>query len=191
MELTQLPLLAEPADFADRRGVTVDLNDPQALAYLADASAFFRSYTGQQITRVEADEQELFGTWDDVLRLPQLPVTEVTDVGIRYVGEDEVTDYEDWRVTRRGRLRRYGGWGGPDAIVSVVYTHGFEEVPDDVRRCVASIAHRVISNPNDVIGETIGSYEVVYAQQAATGKTPVGLSVREQFILDKYQAWAR
>ncbi len=190
MELTTLPLLADLADVAARTGVAYDADNDRALAMLAEASAFFRSYTGQQITLVEDDTQELFGTWDDVLQLPQLPVSELSDLSLRYRGETSLTVYDDWTFTRRGRVRRVGGWGGPDAIVSVTYTHGFETVPDDVRRCVASIAHRIMANPNDVIGEQIGSYQVTYAQQALTDRNPIGLTVRDQVVMDKYREWA-
>lgn len=199
MELATLPLLADIADLADLRGVDPDDEDHQALRALAQASAFFRSYTGKDITRVEDDEQVLTGTWDNLLKLPQRPVISVSAVARRRGSETVDTEDVGPYALLHDHLYRYGGWGGPESIVTVTYTHGFDVIPDDVRETVLSMAARSYAGfqitssgqAGAVIREKIVNYEVQYGEEttsAASGSSR-GVSADEQFVLDKYAAW--
>lgn len=198
MELATLPLLADIADLADLRGVDPDDEDHQALQALAQASAFFRSYTGKVITVVEDDEQVLTGTWDNLLKLPQRPVISVSAVARRRGSETVDTEDVAPYSLLRDHLYRYGGWGGPEAIVTVTYTHGFEVIPDDVRATVLSMAARAYAGfqatsagqSGSVVREKIVNYEVQYGETSTSTETSSsGVRADEQSVLDKYRAW--
>ncbi|MFG2916255.1 hypothetical protein ACGF0D_25615 [Kitasatospora sp. NPDC048298] len=47
----------------------------------------------------------------------------------------------------------------------VTYTHGYAEVPADVRALVLTLAGRVFTNPRDLRQESVGSVSVTYAAE--------------------------
>lgn len=197
MLLASLEPLAPVWDLADRTGSEIALDDVQALRLLADASALFRSLSGQQINLIEDDEQELAGTWERTLRLPQLPVVSLASAAMRCPGELIFTTLGDTTPpTRRGKVYRAGGWGGPDAAVRVVYSHGTLDIPDDVRGCVCSMAERGLSlanlveaNPTGVTQWTAGPVSVSYESPASASASVLGLTAAESDVIAKYRAW--
>ncbi|MFF7408704.1 hypothetical protein [Streptomyces lydicus] len=54
---------------------------------------------------------------------------------------------------------------GGCAPVSVTFTHGYASVPGDVVAVVLTAAQRVLTNPNDLRQETVGSVSVTYAAE--------------------------
>lgn len=49
--------------------------------------------------------------------------------------------------------------------VSVTFTHGYARVPGDVLAVVLTATQRVLTNPNDLRQETVGSVSVTYAAE--------------------------
>lgn len=109
------------------------------------ASGIARAHMGQMITRVVDDEVTIVPDADGVLWLPQRPITEVTSVALGAT-EYATTTY---RWGPDGGI--YSLWGNPWQMLSingpgyqpelsVVYTHGFETIPDDI---VATVAQMV------------------------------------------------
>jgi hypothetical protein len=184
-------LLASLADFAAVRGVTYDPTDEQAIIALEGASEMVRTYCRQSFALVEDDEIFLGGSRTGSVLLPEFPVIEVSEVGIALLDEDEVVlDAADYRVTKAGILEiaptlssnwftgpTWFPWVWPPsmrAVVRVVYTHGYAEIPADVSGVVMNVANRKLrqqaSGGSIVASEGIGTYQVAYA-------TSVGVDV--------------
>ncbi|MFJ9207500.1 hypothetical protein [Streptomyces sp. NPDC102264] len=129
---------------------------PEGAALVLDtASAIVRTEARQRFTRgtttVALDLRER------VVRLPQRPVVsvELVRAGSRVLGADE---YRVWRDELRFPFAVFGP-------VVVTYTHGYAEVPGDVRAIVLTLAGRVLTNPSDLRQESVGSVNVTYAAE--------------------------
>lgn len=141
-----LPAFATAADLA---AVTQSEVSPAAADLaLASASAMIRSWTRQTITRVVDDVATLRVINERELILPQRPVESVSRVRVNSLA------LLDW-VLSGDRLLRTGGWRRlpgtttyPDpGLVEVTYTHGWGEVPDDVRAVCLDLASMSVTNP--------------------------------------------
>lgn len=141
-----LPAFATAADLA---AVTQSEVSPAAADLaLASASAMIRSWTRQTITRVADDVATLRVINERELILPQRPVESVSRVRVNSL------TLLDW-VLSGDRLLRTGGWRRlpgtttyPDpGLVEVTYTHGWAEVPDDVRAVCLDLASMSVTNP--------------------------------------------
>lgn len=187
MTLVDADLLATPQALADYRDVAFDENDFHAVTILKTVSAFVRRKTSQTISLVETDTQELRGTWDQDLWLPQRPVLDVVSLTERYCGSTEFVAYTEFEWNRRGNLWRAGGWGGPGHTVRVTYDHGYDVIPPDIVGIVLSIAaRRYGASSNDLLAsETIGSYS--YTNATAADGTPIGLTAEESDVIEAYK----
>ncbi|MEW1803204.1 hypothetical protein ACIGO7_35310 [Streptomyces virginiae] len=143
-----LPPLATAADLAAATQRS-DLNAESADLALASASAIIRNWTRQAITRVEDDVVTLRVLTERELILPQRPVVSVSQVRVNGLV------LQDW-VLSGDRLIRTGGWRRlpgtttyPDpGLVEVTYTHGWDEVPDEVRAVCLDLASMTMTNPS-------------------------------------------
>lgn len=170
-------------------------------ALLARASRAVRSYTGQYLEEVEHDaitiEPDLYGN----LRLPQIPVTTIESVTVDGVLVD-AADYE-WDV--HGHITRptfnsweingtVSPWGSP---VDVVYTHGYDPIPDDVVEIVADIvAGRISGASASSAGGTVkraqvDDVQVEYDTAASAMLGSEGLDDTQKLALDRYKQPAR
>ncbi|MFD8949462.1 hypothetical protein ACFV0B_11465 [Streptomyces xanthophaeus] len=167
-----LPPLATAADLAAAGATGSDAAMDLALRR---ASARVRRYTRQDITLVTNETVELSGG-ERVLRLPQYPlvidgghpltVTEVTDFsGVEWValeGRDfsrlgnELTRGYPWQAPTR-----LMGWPWSPAQgiwapkVRVTYSHGYEEVPDDIVDVVLDLATMNLTNPENLRADEV------------------------------------
>jgi hypothetical protein len=159
---------------------------------LDDASALVRSYTRQQFEHIDGDELVLrpVGT---ILRLPQRPVTAVTQV-IALGGEvvpdlvlpvgtwtwDGLDKVDVWPPDSTWILNLPEIWtdlGWPVNTYRVTYSHGYATIPPDVVAVVCGMVGRVLLSPSPVEGmvsERVGQY--MYQMQQGTGAT--GAAVR-------------
>jgi hypothetical protein len=134
---------------------------------LASASAVIRRWTRQTITRVVDDAVPLRIIDCDQLVLPQRPVESVSQVMVNALV------LNDW-VLSGDRLLRTGGWrylpgtsSYPDpGIVQVTYTHGWDEIPDDVRGVCLDLASATLSNPAMLRQESIDDYSRTFAAES-------------------------
>lgn len=186
---------ASVTELAERQGLDLDPEDQSAAARLADATAFIRSVTGQHISAVAGDEQELAGTWSSSLWLPQRPVTNVSAVEIRRQNETVFTTVGVGSITwtRLGRLVYPGSWwGSENGVVKVTYDHGYDQIPEEIVAVTCSIAARAIANPAGQIllsrSKTIGGGTLAetYGEGAAEAAGGVGLTGFEQTVLKRY-----
>jgi hypothetical protein len=134
---------------------------------LASASAVIRKWTRQTITRVVDDVVTLRVVDCDELVLPQRPVVSVSEVKVNALV------LNDW-VLSGERLLRTGGWrylpgtsSYPDpGLVQVTYTHGWDEIPDDVRGVCLDLAASTVSNPGMLRQESIDDYSRTLAAES-------------------------
>ncbi len=160
-----LPPFATAADLAAVMQAPVDT--AAADLALASASAVIRRWTRQTITRVVDDVAHLRVIDCDQLVLPQRPVESVSQVMVNALA------LNDW-VLSGDRLLRTGGWrylpgtsSYPDpGIVQVTYTHGWDEIPDDVRGVCLDLASATLSNPAMLRQEAIDDYSRTFAAES-------------------------
>lgn len=152
---------------------------------LASASAAIRRWTRQTITLVANDVVSLRVVDPCALVLPQRPVVSVTQVLVNSVA------LVDW-VLSGERLLRSGGWhhlpgtsSYPDpGLVQVTYTHGWEEIPDDVRAVCLDLASSTLANPAMLRQEAIDDYSRTFASETLGTGT---LSVTHKEMLADYR----
>lgn len=190
--------LATVEELADYMGVESIANTDQADLLLAIASGVVRDEVGQYFEQVVDDEFELRGTWQRELWLPQRPVTAVSELAV----DGSLIEASAYKATQEGRVTWYPGlggglaldapewvrrghWGGPDVLVSGKYTHGYPQIPDNVKGVVLEHAVRAIKHPDagTVQSKTTGPYTITYSTAAAQG----GLNSVQQRRLRKYK----
>ena len=178
-----LPPFATAAELAAMMQAPVET--AAAELALASASAVIRRWTRQNITRVTNDVAQLRIIDCDALVLPQRPVVSVAEVKVNAL------ILNDW-VLSGDRLLRTGGWrrlpgttAYPDpGLVRVTYTHGWDEVPDDVRTVCLDLASASLANPSMLRQETIDDYSRTFAAETlGVG----GLSVAHKELLSAYR----
>ncbi|MEU4256270.1 mobile element protein [Streptomyces fradiae] len=160
--------LADPAELALMVGAPAD--DPRMLLQLRNASRRFRGAVGHQVTLVEDDTVVLDGTGRSSLLLPVWPTVAVTSVTLDGVLLAEGADYE-WSAS--GVLRRAGGGRWPDRLrcATVVYSHGWAVVPEDIAEAVLDKAAAMYKIPIGVASKAVGGQSVTYGAQQAIGVT--------------------
>lgn len=158
-------------------------------ALLATASGKAREYIRQEISAHAADVIQLAGNWSPRLVLPQRPVTAVGTLSIngtqlattgfvwdRFGNVDILSGTFSPDVSVSGLAPQLWGpagsvypnfnsgpsWGGPGAIVSVTYDHGYATVPSSILNEVAGMVAAQLASPVGVMSEKIGGYDVRY-----------------------------
>ncbi|KUN99490.1 hypothetical protein AQJ84_11115 [Streptomyces resistomycificus] len=182
------------ADLATLLGRTfTPEQEAQAQALLEQASAVVRAYLRQHITRATTTDtftmrraDPLLHRCGGVVTLPQRPV-----VGIDTVSVNEV-ETSDWWQDGSDLLLRSWAWDGPPVAhrppqVTVTYTHGWEEVPGDIKAIVLQAANRVIVNPGGLRSETVGGESVTYLVPNGGEALGVLLSELEKRALRRYR----
>lgn len=182
-------------DIADRLGRTfTDTETTQVAALIADATAQIQDFTRQTILPVAGDtmtRESPDGPW---LELPQRPVTVVTSVA---VNGNTITDY-----SKIGdRLYRVYGWRWPSvdtipplaiyglkSTVTVVYSHGYDPVPEPVAAvCRRMVMRALASGVSGLASEKIDDYQY----QAAEPGAGVILTPADEKQLRRYRRPAR
>lgn len=161
---------------------------------ITEATAAIRNYCKQYLELVEDDEVTFDvrpARWN--LLLPELPVTEVSAVDEDgeplTVGDDcELGAYGQlWRLNRR--------WAAGNQIVTVIYSHGYDEIPDDVVAVctrAASRAYQAGLRSADAAGvpgvasKSLGDYAVSYTSGAGgVGEGVMGASSSRMLLLSE------
>ena len=185
---------ATAADLEDWLGVGT-LDASRATVVLDAATGAIQGWTRQTISEVAGDAVELRGTWKPVLELPERPVTAVTSVSVDGVAQTVDDDYvvvrnelrrpEGWDSQLRFSVFGPEGWGGPDVVVAVTYTHGFATVPDDVKGVCLQLAGRMYLNPEAAAMKVIDGHTFQY------GLDFLALTDGEKATLRKYRRTSR
>lgn len=157
----------------ENRGVCID-DEARAVMMLDDVSAIVEGYTGQ---RFEQGEHTVT-VWptNGSFTLYGKDITDVAAV-------DEHGD--DVPLRRVGVYRWYAG---TDRQLTVTYTAGWTEVPDDVVAVVCSVAARALSIKPGQMGhsqDTAGPFSFTIGSAAAQGAA--GLLPAELQVLNRYR----
>ncbi|MFZ3595451.1 hypothetical protein [Streptomyces sp. BH104] len=146
-----LPALATPAQLAAWLQTTEAELPANASAVLDMVSAIVRAEARQNFGRAQTTVT-LYPA-DGYVTLPQRPVVSVDSV------TRNGAPFADFQL-RGDRLHLNGC-----EPVSATYTAGYLVTPGDVLAVVLTAAQRVLSNPNDLRQETVGSVSVTYAAE--------------------------
>lgn len=110
------------------------------------------------------------------LTLPETPVMGVSAIAVDGAPLGP-TDYS-WR--RSGTLwRASGGWGSTESEVVVTYSHGWAEVPGDLRAVAMAASARLLPNLAQVEWESTDGYSV--------RGSFAGWTLSERLVLDRYR----
>ncbi|MGQ5606157.1 hypothetical protein [Streptomyces sp. EKS3.2] len=176
-----LPLLASVEELQDYLQQSVPLAPGPAQLALRLASAAIRRHTRQTISFVSGETITTMGG-ERVLRLPQRPVVvdadnpltvvELVDASGLEIPATEERDFlrygaelhrgQAWPTSRlMGFPRRYpaGIWA---PRVRVTYSHGYEEIPDEIVGIALDLAAASMSNPRRLRSEASGAVSVTY-----------------------------
>lgn len=178
-----LPLLATLPDLEAAMQSPAPLNEASAMLALRRASARVRAYTGQTLSFVSGETVDLSGG-ERVLALPQRPLVvddsnALTVVELQVFGTTEVPLTEGADFSRLGneltrgqpwyQPTRFMGWPWQARLgvwapkVRVTYSHGYEEIPDDVVDVVLDLAATNLTNPHGLRSLTVGGESATYA----------------------------
>src|SRR5512142_382423 len=155
---------------------------------IAAASDAVRAEVGQTITEVVDDTVALWGTGGRLLALPELPVISVTSVTIDDGTASTVltTDTGYRLIKASGLLWRKNGVWACDEEVTVVYSHGYEAVPQAAKTVAIELACSVYANPEGVSQDGVDGVVRVFPQTALPGR--VGLTIDQKRRLDRRRA---
>jgi hypothetical protein len=194
-----LPMLANVAELRDFMGKNdLEMTDGRANFLLEAASALIRSYTHQTISQVTNDAITIWVRRSDQhsIVLPERPVTDVASVELN---DEALVEETDFYWTSAGILVRlfttwedpvlgWSTWGLPASKVDVVYTHGYPQIPKDIKLACCAIAGSLFERPGaagPLSSESIGDYSYRVAD-AAGGQSSLSLT-SERLILDRYR----
>lgn len=158
------------------------ITDEQAADLVNRASGVVRDWCGWHITGPHEETFVVDGPGVQTLFLPTLALVSVTSVT-----EDGValtTDDYEWSAA--GMLRRCGGcqhWTDRFRGVTVVATHGVEEVPEGVSAVVLALAARAYANPTSQTSTLTGSVSDLFG----SGHGAVAMTKFEQELLTPWR----
>lgn len=147
------------------------LNTASGQLALELATGTIQGATGQTFFPVANDTVTLQGYRKEI-RLPQQPVTAVTAISLTDWGfTDYPAAYGSWRLTSgvlewRGDISAQypessSGQGRSmwPRLVTVTYSHGYADIPGDVKAVCLKLAAEQYSNPEGLDSERIDDYQ--------------------------------
>ena len=198
------------ADFCTKQDVEnllqIEISDKDKIAScaraIAEATEAIRNYCHQYIELVSDDEITLDCAGGSRLFLPELPVTEVTEV----IEDGEIlTEDDDYKLGQYGILHRVNqDWAAGVQIITVTYPHGHATLPDDIvtvatraaaRSYQAGLKASETKGVPGVSAKSLGDFAVSFASEAGggVGEGLMGVSgarmllLSEKDILDRYR----
>lgn len=175
--------LASVVDLNNFSQLAIDPADTSAAFLLKVASGMVRRYLQQDVTATVGDMEYCDPVAGGVL-LSQLPVSAVTKVETSLDGVTwTVADPATYVVSRRLGIvsALSGSWPSRPESWRVTYSHGFDDVPDEIKGVVCSVAARFYSTPSGIDMERTGQRQVKYNLETA------GLNAMERLILDGFR----
>lgn len=158
-----------------------DAEEAQAEALIESVSAVVESETGVSFSVTQDEEIRIQADGYGIIEFSARPISSVSVYDVD--GTDPLT-YPVWD----GLGAVYGLM--PNQVVDVVYTHGYQIVPGDIKAVCYGVCSRVIYNPAGLRQETVGAISVTYPGIGGEAGT-INFSRLEQKVLDKYKRMAR
>lgn len=158
-----------------------DDEEAQAEALIESVSAVVESETGVSFSVTQDEEIRTQADGYGIIEFSARPISSVSVYDID--GTDPLT-YATWD----GLGAVYGLM--PNQVVDVVYTHGYQIVPGDIKAVCYGICSRILYNPAGLRQETVGAISVTYPGIGGEAGT-INFSRLEQKVLDKYKRTAQ
>lgn len=155
--------------------------EAQAEAIITVVTAVIESETGVSFTLVEDEEIRAQADGYGMIELNAKPISSVAVYDLD--SDDELAE-PVWD----GLSTIYGLQ--PNQVVDIVYSHGYAQVPGDIKAVAYGMSSRIIYNPSGLRQETVGSISVTYPGVGGEAGT-VNMSKLERNVLDKYSAQAK
>ena len=187
-----VPLLAEVRDVEVMLGRLLSDDEVERVsAFLAMTSTAVRRHTHQTLSEVKEHEVTVSSTGSSVLVLAERPVTDVSLVVLHRA--EILPPYFTWDSF--GHLTRLDGWpwGLRYDPITVVYTHGWNPIPDDVVGLVAAKVAGFLTtsavNPGGLRALQVGAMSETYSNAAGTDVAlgPGALTRSEREALTGYR----
>jgi hypothetical protein len=175
--------LASVDDLNNFSQLAIDPNDTAAAFLLKVASGMVRRYLQQDVTATVGDVEYCDPIAGGVL-LSQLPVSSVTRVETSLDGVTwTVADPASYVVSRRlgivSARACTGLWPTDPESWRVTYSHGYDDIPDEIKGVVCSVAARLYSTPSGIDMERTGQRQAKYNN--------ADLNAMEKLILDGFR----
>jgi hypothetical protein len=170
---------------------------------LIEATSAIREYTDQYLSLVEDDELLLDSRGGNRILLPELPIVAIDTVEEGGVELVRGTDYE--LSARSGILHRLRGrWARGFSNIRVVYTHGYDPIPQTIvdvctraaaRGYQAGLRAKQDEGVLGVNSKSLGDFSVGYGSEhgGGVGDGPLGASgarmllMSEKDLLDRFR----
>lgn len=177
--------LASIDDLNNFSQLAVDPADTAAAFLLKVASGMVRRYLQQDVTATFGDVEYCDPVAGGVL-LSQLPVSsvslvETTSDGVTWTVADPATYVVSRRLGIVSARPYSGSWPSDPESWRVTYSHGYDNVPDEIKGVVCSVAARFYSSPSGIDMERTGQRQVKYTLETS------GLNAMEKLILDGFR----
>lgn len=154
-----------------------DDEEAQAEAMIEAVSAIIESETGVSFSVTQDEEVRMQADGYGIIEFNAKPVSSVAVYDVN--GTDELS-YATWD----GLGAVYGLQ--PNQVVDIVYTHGYQLVPGDIKAVCYGVCSRIMYNPSGLRQETVGAISVTYPGIGGEAGT-INFSRLEQKVLDKYR----
>ncbi len=160
---------------------------------IKEATEAIKNYCHQQIERVTNETITLDCNGGIKLFLPELPVVSVTGV---VEDGDPLVAITDYVLGQHGILYRVDDeWAEGVQIVAVVYTHGYDVIPDDIvgvatraaaRAYQAGLAAASVGGVAGVASMQLGDYSIsLGASGGGAGEGIMGASAARMLLLSE------
>jgi hypothetical protein len=158
-----------------------DDEEAQASALIDSVSAVIESETGVSFSVTQDDEVRMQADGYGIIEFSAKPISSVTVYDVN--GTDPLS-YATWD----GLSAVYGLQ--PNQVVDIVYSHGYQLVPGDIKAVCYGVCSRIMYNPSGLRQETVGAISVTYPGIGGEAGT-INFSRLEQKVLDKYRRSAQ
>jgi hypothetical protein len=183
--MAALPLLATLPDLGSMVGETIADADPTATLFLRLASGIVRDDLRQVLSPVADDVVKLSPINGFKTFLPELPITDFTQLETLEHGVWSVIDptryiVDDETGSITAAWGQIGQFPAQARSWRATYSHGFAEIPDAIQNAVLGLASRAWETPIGVENERVGARSIKYLMLDG-GYTPA-----EQLGLNRY-----
>lgn len=154
--------LVTPEEFAAY--LQRDLDRSTAEVAVAGASGVVRQWCRWNITRT-TESMEVDSGGSQYINLPTLHLRDVNSLTVA----GELVDASSYTWSRAGQLYRAQGWPRGFRMVDAVVDHGYDDIPDEIRIVVLSLAARYYVNPEGLRSKTVGNASRVFVLETMRG----------------------